>query len=179
MTIRRLHSLISTAELVKAPSFARASRARGAKREGIKYERDFARSLGPRARHGVWMEFRDSHGPGWAQTDAQLELADVVLVFECKYTWVAEAAEKLAALYCPLVEVMSGKPALGIVVCKRLTRGVDAPICATLADAIAHAPSVLHWLPGTPLVVPATIAPARPRMPLSSRTVSQRGLVPI
>lgn len=156
MTRRRsiIGSLTSVRELASAPSFAKPSRARGAKREGIKYENKFAEALGSRARHGVWFEARDARGPLWAQVDVLLGLDGHVYIFECKYTWVAEAEEKLRGLYIPLVATHSGLPTHGIVVCKKLRPGAP-PAVSMLSEALIqslHTIPVLHWRPDWPLL---------------------------
>ncbi len=149
-------------ELSAKPDFIPVSRARGAKREGIKYERDFANALGSRARHGIWFQWRDSRGLGWCQTDVIYEHSGAVYVFECKYTWTADARRKLEGLYIPLIESILGKPTFGIVVCRKLTRETPGPIVGTLEDAMRLADKcpTLHWDSNAPaLVNPANIGP--------------------
>lgn len=155
---RILPPLIS-ARAIPRPSVIPRGRPRGAKRHGLRYERDFAKAVGASAVHGQWFEFEDAAGKHYCQTDVILDIGPAIVIFECKYTWVPEAAAKLEGLYRLVVEMAMGKPTLGVVVCKKLVRGLAEPIAAELPTAIALArpgrPSVLHWLGEVQLFVGA------------------------
>jgi hypothetical protein len=145
-----------------------------AKAAGLAYERALARQLGPEATPGQWFEFCDSAGHGWCQTDLLLVGRQQVLVMEVKYSWVPDAQAKLAGLYLPVVQRALGRPALGLVVAKRLTvetRG-QARVAASLGDAVALARAgqkvVWHWLgPGSG----PCVAGLRPAPPLTAAPV--------
>lgn len=133
------------------PSVIPVGRPRGAKRHGVKYERDFAKALGPVAWHGKWFEFMDVNGHGWCQPDFVLRVGDSLIVLEAKYTWVPEGHSQIDQLYKPVLEGAFGLRVSGIVVCKNLTK--EAPMATdSLADAVQQAllgrRVVLHWIAG-------------------------------
>lgn len=125
-----------------------ASRPRGAKAAGLRYERALAAAL-PKAKHGQWFEFEDRNGPGWCQTDLLLELPSGVLVLESKYTWVPEGHQQVEDLYLPVVAKALAKPTFGGVVAKVLTPGpyLVARDLQTFTQAcVARQRAVLHWI---------------------------------
>lgn len=128
------------------------SRARGAKAQGLRYERALAKAL-PSAKHGQWFEFCDLFGSGWCQPDLIYDLGHALLVLEAKYTWVPEGQTQIDHLYRPVVEKALGKPVHGVVVCKTLIPGMSCRVFASLREAALAAMSgdsvVLHWQ-GTP-----------------------------
>lgn len=141
------------------PGFGR-SRPRGRKAAGLRYERELAKAL-PSAKHGQWIRFADRHGLGFAQPDFLIELRDVVVVLETKYTWVAEGHSQIELLYRPLVETIWRKPVIGIVVAKVLTpdcrqlavwRSLDEALNAGLGGERS---GVWHWIGSGPLFSPS------------------------
>lgn len=132
------------------PSFIGKSRPRGAKLQGLRYERILGKAL-PAAECGQWFEFRDRQGLGWCQTDLLLVVPSGVLVLEAKYSWVPEGHRQVGQ-YLPIVSKALGLPACGAVVCKVLRAGMppgvqvvgDLPSALRLARS--GAPVVLHWL---------------------------------
>ena len=138
------------------PQCIPASRARGAKAQGVRYERALARAL-PAAKHGQWFEFEDSNGRGFCQVDLMLQLANGVLVLEAKYTWTPEGHCQVEQLYGPVVGKAWGLPVRGLVVCKRLVPGMPGSVVVTgdlegaLVQLASGARVVLHWLGGTTL----------------------------
>ena len=133
------------------PQCIPVGRPRGAKAQGLRYERLLASRL-PLAKHGQWFEFTDGRlGHGYCQPDFLLMLPEVTVILECKYTWTVDGHLQIERLYKPVVAEALGKPAVGIVVCKRLEaemRGVsivgDLKMAISLAVA-GHRP-VFHWL---------------------------------
>lgn len=128
----------------------RPGRAKGAKGQGLRYERLLAKAL-PGAQHGVWFQYSDMNGLGACQTDLLAVLRTCVVVIEAKYTWVPEGHLQLEALYKPVVERVFGKPMLGIVVCKRLVPGMTgvhvAPSLTAAINIAQHGGrAVWHWL---------------------------------
>ncbi len=132
-------------------------RPRGAKAEGLRYERALLKAIGPSARGGCWFSFSDSEGQGFCQTDILLLKKDVVYVLECKLSWTEEAEQSLRRLYLPIVQAVFGRPARGIVCCENLRRGMPwtTRVVGSLDEAIASAAwpggVVLHWRRKTPL----------------------------
>jgi hypothetical protein len=144
------------------PAFIPGSRPRGAKAEGLRYERSLAKGLGSKFRCGMWWEFRDDGGIGCCQTDFFGKAKQWIILLETKLTWTPEAEEQLYGLYVPVVAMAMQVPrsqVLPIVVCKYLTREAERPICFTLKEALEQsmnvsAPfcSVWHHLGGVPLL---------------------------
>lgn len=165
----RIISGLRFANLCSKPPHAQAtSRPRGAKANGLRYEREIAKAL-PVARHGQWFQFIDQNGHGTCQTDLLLEFPELVVVLEAKYTWTMQGHVQVERLYRPVVERALGKPCFGLVICKALRDEVemgDAMIVHRLMDAISWCQrkrTVLHWLgespflkidPGTRLGIP-------------------------
>ncbi len=59
---------------------------------------------------GLWIEFEDENGKGYAQPDHLVVGPQDILIFECKLSWTPLASEELQTLYAPLVsELFSGK----------------------------------------------------------------------
>ena len=139
------------ARLCDRPAGIPVTRPRGAKGRGLSYERALARAM-PRCQHGQWYEFRDANGIGHCQTDLVQHTQFMVAVFEAKYTWVPEGHLQISQLYRPVLEMVYGRPVVGVVVCKVLMPGMPrvVRVTATVADALAFAfggaPCVLHWL---------------------------------
>lgn len=149
--MREIKGLEWVRALPGPPGFAQGiKRPRGAKAAGLRYERALAKAL-PEAKHGQWLEFRDALGLGWAQPDLLLVLPSLVVVLECKYSWVAEGHQQVER-YLPLVEKVWGLPARGMVVCKVLREGMPGGVKVTgelpgaLGLALGGERVVLHWL---------------------------------
>ena len=144
------------------PAFIPIGRPRGAKSEGLRYERSLAKGLGARFRHGLWWEYRDAGGISYCQTDFFGRAKEWVILLESKLTWTMDAEEQLYELYIPVVACALGIPRsqiLPIVVCKYLMRQADRPVSSTLKEAIKAAMEtsapfcpVWHHLGGVPLL---------------------------
>lgn len=140
------------------PPGLKGSRPRGAKREGLRYERQIAQAFGPTAKHGQWLVFEDQNGLGWAQPDILFPLRNELFVLEAKYTWVPEAHTQLGQLYLPLLEaVFESSRIYGIVMVKALTPMARKNfICSTMERALEMArlgtgAPVLQWLGTGPM----------------------------
>ena len=135
------------------PQWMARRRPRGSKGLGLRYEAALARAL-PSALHNPWYEYLDANGPGWASPDILTKYRGHVVVLECKLTDIAAAEAQLQELYFPIVELVYGLPAKGIVVVRSLvTRPDPSRVVTSLAAALA-APGVpiWHWLgAGAPL----------------------------
>jgi hypothetical protein len=138
-------------------------RPRGAKAEGLRYEKSLATTIkgtGPliwQVLHGQWFQFNDGAGEGYCQTDILVFNKDVVFVLECKLTWTEGARDSLLGLYVPIVSKAFRKEARGIVACENLVRGMPwtTKIVSSMDEALQASsvwPSVvLHWRRKTPL----------------------------
>lgn len=146
MTYRTVHGLL-WAELSESPH-SRVSRPRGAKAQGLRYERIVAAAL-PQARHGQWFKYCDRNGLGFCQPDFLLPYNGLMLILECKLTDVPEAEGQLRQLYYPVVGHLSKLPVAGIVICKSVTAN-SKNIVGTLREAADLAMTgivpTLHWL---------------------------------
>jgi hypothetical protein len=97
---------------------------------------------------GVWIEFRDRNGTGFAQPDFFLPGPHSVLVFESKLTETDGGYSQIAALYRPLLRHIYQRPVVGILVCKTLIRRPDRLISAPaeLLDTTEEATYLWHFL---------------------------------
>ena len=141
------------------PFGGKISRPRGAKREGLRYEKAIAQAFGPTAKHGQWITFEDSRGLGWAQPDILFPKGGELFVIEAKYTWVPEAHSQIGLLYLPLLEaVFESSRIHGIVMVKNLVPLAKRHfICSTMERAMeiarlgaGNAP-VMQWLGNGPM----------------------------
>lgn len=139
-----------------APPFPRPKAGTGARGAGLRYERALARAL-PQALAGLWLEFRDSAGPGFCQPDLilrdyPLRGALYTVVLECKITWTPNGHLQLEQLYTPILAKLWGRPVVGVVVSKHLTSAtplswVHSDLSAALDSALLTGRrSVWHWL---------------------------------
>lgn len=150
MACRKIEGLIWARALPRRPNGIPIDRPRGAKAEGIRYEKALARAL-PKANHGQWFEFEDSNGRGYCQTDLIFSWKGQIVVLEAKYTWRMAGHRQIEQLYRPILAKITGKPVLGVVVCKRLRPAVAYPVFGDLEEALrASGPQgpgpVWHWL---------------------------------
>ena len=168
---RVIKGLLHARLLSSPPSFAKNSRIRGrAKKAGVQYEKAIQESLPGGWTRGQWIEFMDAAGHGYCQLDFHHCCLDGVVVLESKLSWVPEGHSQLELLYRPVVEMIWGKPMIGLVVAKRLTPECKAAIAQTLPSAINAAKSsrkvVLHWTGKSPLI-PRPCSVSSPKIPLS------------
>lgn len=135
------------------------SRPRGIKRQGITFEKSFAKALQARwpknTLAGQWFFFQDVNGRGHCQTDVLLVFSDEVVIFECKLTDTEKGRSQLSRLYSPVIEKAFGKPAKCIVVTRHLTRETEIKnVTDQLAVAVAYPAQIiptLHWMERNPL----------------------------
>lgn len=125
-------------------------RARGAKAQGLRYERKLLKSLPTGTVHGQWFLFEDLYGRNFCQTDFLIDLGSEILLLEAKYTWVADGHVQVAQ-YLPVVRMALTKPIIAGIVCKILTPEMPRSVetVSTLEGLIIRAQQrrvpVLHW----------------------------------
>ena len=76
--------------------------------------------VGDAARLGVWIEFTDVLGKGYAQPDAFIVTPHATFAFEAKLTQTRGGELQLTQLYAPLLRKIYMKPVVGVLVCKNL-----------------------------------------------------------
>lgn len=133
------------------------SRPRGVKAQGLRFEAALAEAL-PMAKHGQWWEYLEEGQKRWCQTDLTFNWAGFAVVIECKLSWVPQGQESLDGLYLPVLQRALGRKVLGLVAVKNLRRGCPHRVVGDLRLALHTCqmePTVLHWLPGTPLLAAA------------------------
>ena len=92
------------------------------------------------AQRGVWLEFADSNGHGYAQVDFLAEGPAGPVVVEAKLTWTPAAYVQLRGLYLPLLRAALRAPVGAFVVCANLTRETPrSEVAASLPEALARA----------------------------------------
>lgn len=120
---------------------------KGSRAKGLAFERKFAREVEKRwgscAVPSQWLYFRDANGPGYAQPDVYVELANRVLVFECKLTYTPAAWRQLYKLYAPLLGELLQKRVVCVQVCRNLFDKSVGPVRSfgEISDG-----EVLQWL---------------------------------
>src|SRR5258706_3509947 len=134
-------------------------RPRGAKAVGLRYEKALAKALPPGFEHGPWFTFKDINGFGYCQPDFLLNLHNLAVILECKYTWTPVAWGQMELLYVPVLQRALGKQVIGIQLCKRLVPEAAAGcrIVSNLGNGLilAHGGErvALHWLENTPIAL--------------------------
>lgn len=142
------------ATMCPRPSCIPVGRPRGAKAQGIRYEKLVADTLSRYGTvHGQWFEFHDANGRGYAQVDYLLYIKalDQYLVGEAKLTDTPEAWAKLRAFYLPIVASALQRRTVGFVVCRHLTPASNPNfICdtfrATLNASLNGGQPTWHYL---------------------------------
>jgi hypothetical protein len=154
-THRRIEGLIRAKALVSRPACIPASKPRGAKAAGLRFERALHKSLAGSI-HGQWFEFEDKNGFGYCQTDLILPIqrwkgdeGGLYVVIEAKYTLVPGAHSKLASLYIPVVSQAFGCQACGVVIVKNLDPRYRRGRIYTDIQAAAEA----SWMTGYPTLI--------------------------
>lgn len=138
--MREIVGLRKVKVLRERPECIPQGKARGVKGEGVRYERGLAEGVLRGALHGVWFEYEDAGGHGFAQADFVWEREGEVIVGEAKLTWKLGAYAQLRRLYFPLVAAVWGVAPGGIVVCKNVTRETPkATVRGTLREALDSA----------------------------------------
>lgn len=110
------------------------SRPRGAKGEGLRFERALAKRLAG-AKHGLWFKYQDFNGVGYCSPDLIVDYVQFVLVIEAKLTDTDEGRAQIEQLYSPVLHMHYKRPVRGILVCKNLRQG-SANLAADLVSAV-------------------------------------------
>lgn len=118
MGCRRVVGLEWAREEKKGPFSPNPSAARGARRAGLRFEKLVGKEIGGKT--GQWFRYFDVGGEGWCQTDCLVLGEREVMVVECKLSDTEEAVRQVEGLYFPVVEMVYGKRALGMVVVRNL-----------------------------------------------------------
>jgi len=137
---RQIRNLEWAKVLTGRPACIPAGRPRGVKAQGVKLEETLAQGLLRDAQHGVWLEYSDANGHGFAQCDFLLQRGFPVVI-EAKLTWRTEAYAQLDGLYLPLLCKALGAGFVGgVVACANLTKDTPkALVVQTLDEAVALA----------------------------------------
>lgn len=103
-----------------------------ARRAGLRYEKavleHLCARLGDGFRPSPWFKFTTSGGMRYCQPDGLLCCANEVTIFECKYTFTAEAWWQLRQLYEPVVRAALRPARIShVVVCRRFDPAVAFP----------------------------------------------------
>lgn len=135
------------------PQFIRASRPKGLKALGLRFERSVGKALQKHyqeVKSGQWWQYADVNGLGWCQTDHLINLSGAVIAVECKLTEAEEGREQLLRLYFPILKHVFEREVVGVVVLRHLTRETRRELIADgLVSAIRRANSVpmtVQWL---------------------------------
>lgn len=177
---RKITGLKWARRLPHWPSCIPHPRPRGFKALGARYEKAVGQQLGARAERGVWWEFADANGPGLCQTDFIITGQQLLAVLECKHTWTEEGWEQLQRLYLPVLQLATGMPTIGLLVCKNLVPWAASRPQQTLEAGIAEAKlgsrlATVHWRGVAPLLraPPPSQQPAAPP-PITSERADRR-----
>ena len=151
MTWRAVNGLISVERCEKPqnlPNFKPASKS--AARIGIRYEKKAIkelRNLFPRVRFepGPWFRFTDQEGSGYCQPDFIFFTSVWIILGEIKYTYTAEALNKIKMLYGPVVSYLFHLPIIPIIIVHTLRPDAPKPHYK-FEDALRSDGHLLHWL---------------------------------
>lgn len=122
-------------------SFPKPKRATGSKAKGLSYEKKLVRHLMKRWPHAElqyhrWIRFQDSIGVGHAEPELYVELADRILLLECKLTGGPAGRQQLELYYKPLLEHIYKKPVYCLLVCKNVIPDTPRPRYDTPEDFV-------------------------------------------
>ena len=137
---RQIRGLLWARTLRERPPCIPVGRPRGAKAAGVKFEATLAAGPLVAATRGVWIEFADANGHGYAQADFVGESAAGPFVAEAKLTWTTEAYVQLRGLYLPLLRAIYHRSVGAVIVCANLTKETPrAEVAGSLLEALARA----------------------------------------
>lgn len=135
--------------IAKSPTFVRAP-ANAIQRAGLRYERLVSEAIsqaGPTVIRNPWFNYIDSLGSRVCSPDCVVDDGSgILVVVECKLTFVPNAQAKLMNLYVPIVEQIFGKPARGLVVCKHLGSAPLPNLVLCLSEAANWRVATFQWL---------------------------------
>src|SRR5215207_3136698 len=118
--LRRCHRLVAR------PSFIPASRPRGTKALGLRFERRVGallkRSFAD-VHSGEWFEYLDARRVGVCQIDHYVVLNSHIILLECKLSESEAAWPQMKNLYAPILERHYGLGVARVQVCRHLRTG--------------------------------------------------------
>ena len=136
---RHIEGLLWAKALRERPACIPVGRPRGAKAAGVRFESALASGPLVAAQRGVWIEFADANGHGYAQADFVTEGPFGPVVLEAKLTWTPAAYAQLRGLYLPLLRAIYRRSVGAVVVCANLTRETPrAEVAPSLPEALAR-----------------------------------------
>lgn len=176
MSHRIVSELFSASESIGPRSFiGKIRRPRGAKGEGVRFERAFGKSLGS-ALSGQWFEFFDENGKGYAQTDHLLFSTSAVYCIECKLGNIPSGRKQFSELYKPILEMVYQRPAYGIVCARYVSEDSEPKLIQhslTAALAASHSRiTTLQWRERMPLALPPGLGPSYRHIRPATRIVA-------
>lgn len=134
------------------PAWIRASRPRGTKALGLRYERAFAKAR-PEAVHGQWFHYLIDSAPHWCQTDFLFMGKKKIVVAELKLTDYDGARKQLDDLYVLVLRrAYPEHQIIPLIVLRNVGNVPDGvEICDSLKAAVQAPRAVLHWLGREPV----------------------------
>jgi len=136
---RQVRNLLWAKALRERPACIPIGRPRGARAAGVRFESALASGPLVAAQRGLWIEFADANGHGYAQCDFVGESAAGPFVAEAKLTWTPAAYVQLRGLYLPLLRAIYHRSVGAVVVCANLTRETPrSEVAASLPEALAR-----------------------------------------
>lgn len=145
---------VEWAKTCSRPQCIPVSRPRGAKAQGLRYERLLARAW-PQATHGQWWSYATGGCQKFCQTDLLLVGPKAALIVEVKLSWTPRARQSLDEVYIPVVSTALERPTFGFTATQHLRKGMSGVVLSDLDEALEAALRgwnvIWHWLPGTPL----------------------------
>lgn len=144
---RRAHHLTSV-HPIQAPAWSKGTTRSKKFAAGHAYELKVARLLrrnfpDSECIHGLWFEYHDEHGRGFAQPDFLILGEHAPIIVESKYTYTRAAYAQLD-FYARLLNHLWRRPLKLLQVAKRLTRQPQGAILATCPEILTS--STLHNL---------------------------------
>lgn len=114
------------------PPFLRATKPRGRKRQGVKYEASgqamLAARFGEKYVAAPWIRFHDERGQHWCQPDGLLHTASGIVIVEFKYQHTIDAWQQLRLLYEPVIAFLHrGAPIAVLEIVKWYDCAVEFP----------------------------------------------------
>lgn len=141
------------------PGCIPVGRPRGAKAEGLRYEKSLRPHLESRFSAGQWWEYEKNGRKKFCQTDFWAIAGERVIILEVKLTWCDEAEEQLDLYRRVLLTALGLRSALVVVVCKHLVQGLERYVSPNLQGALRYGmenPGVVpvwHHIGGQPLLL--------------------------
>jgi hypothetical protein len=147
---RRIGTLLFVSLCQRPSHIPQQKRARGSKARGLAYEKRVAREL--RTRLGLpftfhqWIKFHETNGDqGYAEPEGWFELADEIILVECKLTGVQYGHEQMLHTYKPLLEWHFKKPVRCLMICRGVLPNTPGPFVDSIEDFIQSGLPLATW----------------------------------